>query len=129
MWMLLGCLRPDVDRIVAERIADRPEGMSARVWTDALTAGGCAADAGPSSGTSLGIADFSEPSDRRRLWIVDLETGELLVHDRVAHGSGSGGRFATKFSAEEGSHATSLGTYRTGIAFRGRKGRSLVLHG
>ena len=129
MWLwLAGCLRPDVDRILAER-ASAPEGLGEEAWSDGLSAWACAVDAGRTRSSTLGIADFSLPSEVPRLWVVDLDTGDLVVHDRVAHGSGSGERFATRFSPEPGSHATSLGVYRAGLVYEGRNGRSLQLDG
>jgi hypothetical protein len=130
MWMLLtACTAPDVDGILALRRDQPPEGLKRPVWDDALTAWACAVDAGETRSATVGIADFSRPSEARRLWIVDLETGDVLVHDRVAHGSGSGDRFATRFSDKPGSHATSLGLYRGVRPYRGKHGRSLLLDG
>jgi hypothetical protein len=129
-WLLLSaCSAPDADAIVADRSDQPPDGLAEPVWEDALTAWSCAVDGRHTRSAVLGIADFSRPSDAPRLWVVDLESGEVLVHDRVAHGSGSGGRFATEFSSEPGSHATSLGLYRGVRPYHGKHGRSLLLDG
>ncbi len=82
-----------------------------------------------SSGT-LAIADMSQPSTAQRLVLVDLETKALVLRTWVAHGSGSGGLMAERFSNRDGSHATSLGLYRVGAQIVSPKhGAALLLHG
>ncbi|MCB1845980.1 MAG: murein L,D-transpeptidase catalytic domain family protein, partial [Halieaceae bacterium] len=46
----------------------------------------------------LAIIDYTMPSRKQRLWVVDLERGELLFKEHVAHGQGSGGDIPTEFS-------------------------------
>ena len=62
----------------------------------------------------LAIADMSRPSSEKRLTVIDLEIGVVLMHTYVAHGQGSGELMAETFSNQEGSHQTSLGLYRVG---------------
>jgi len=79
---------------------------------------------------TLAIADMSQPSTAQRLVPVDLESHELLLRTWVAHGSGSGGLMAERFSNRDGSHATSLGLYRVGSQIVSPKhGAALLLHG
>src|SRR3546814_6713876 len=75
----------------------------------------------------LSIVDFTKPSREKRLWIIDLEEKRLLYHTLVAHGKGSGGAIATRFSNTTSSHQSSLGFYVTGEVYRGKQGRSLRL--
>lgn len=77
----------------------------------------------------LVLADFSRPSDEKRLFVIDMETGELLRETYVAHGRGSGDRYAVRFSNEPGSHCSSLGFYLTDTVYRGKNGYSLRLDG
>lgn len=77
----------------------------------------------------LTIADFSQSSNTKRLWVVDLREQRLLFHTFVAHGKGSGEEFAQTFSNREGSEMSSLGFYRTGHTYSGKHGLSLKLHG
>lgn len=78
----------------------------------------------------LAIADMTQPSDTKRLYVIDLENKELVLRTYVAHGQGSGERMATSFSNVEGSHATSLGLYRVGAQIVSPKhGAALLLHG
>ncbi len=79
---------------------------------------------------TLAIADMSQPSTAQRLVLVDLDTHTLLLRTWVAHGSGSGGLMAQRFSNREGSHATSLGLYRVGTQIVSPKhGAALLLQG
>ncbi len=77
----------------------------------------------------LVLADFSRPSDEKRLFVVDMKTGELLRETYVAHGRGSGDRIAVRFSNEPGSHCSSLGFYLTDTVYSGKNGYSLRLDG
>jgi len=78
----------------------------------------------------LAIADMTQPSTAKRLFIVDLETKKLVLRTWVAHGQNSGGLTAERFSNRDGSHQTSLGLYRVGAEIVSPKhGRALLLHG
>src|SRR5690606_27954899 len=77
----------------------------------------------------LSIADFSQSSKKKRLWIVDLKDSSLLLNTWVSHGRGSGGDIPTKFSNINNSHQSSLGFYVTGEVYYGKHGRSLRLDG
>ncbi|MFR9504108.1 MAG: murein L,D-transpeptidase catalytic domain family protein [Rikenellaceae bacterium] len=77
----------------------------------------------------LTLIDFSLASTQKRMYVVDMQSGELLYHCHVAHGQGSGGNYATKFSNKEGSHQSSLGFYRTLDTYTGHNGYSLRLEG
>jgi len=78
----------------------------------------------------LAIADMTRPSTEKRFVIIDLSTKRVLMHTWVAHGTGSGGLLATRFSNTEGTRATSLGLYRVGFEFRSpKRGPALILDG
>jgi hypothetical protein len=82
------------------------------------------------SATMLAIADMSQPSSARRLYVFDLVKKELVLRTFVAHGSGSGDLMAERFSNREGSHQTSLGMYRVGARIHSPKhGAALRLEG
>lgn len=74
------------------------------------------------------IVDFSKPSDERRLYYINLSTGQVDKH-LVAHGKGSGVRLPSKFSNINGSKMSSLGLFITGDTYFGSHGESLNLHG
>jgi hypothetical protein len=75
------------------------------------------------------IVDFSLPSDKERLWVLDLISGKLLFHCLVAHGRNSGDLMAETFSNTPGSFASSPGFYVTGETYVGKHGLSLILDG
>lgn len=82
-----------------------------------------------SNSTVLSIVDFNLSSKLKRLWIVDIEKGQLLLNTWVSHGRGSGGDMATRFSNTNNSHQSSIGFYVTGEVYSGKHGRSLRLDG
>jgi hypothetical protein len=77
----------------------------------------------------ISIIDFSLPSDKKRLFIIDLNKGELMYNTFVAHGKKSGQKVPTKFSNKNESHKSSLGFYITGETYLGQHGFSLRLLG
>ena len=75
------------------------------------------------------IVDFSIPSSKRRLWVIDLNQKKVIVHSLVAHGKNTGNKSADKFSNKAGSNQSSLGFYITGNSYHGKHGLSLYLDG
>lgn len=106
-----------------------PEGISAEVWTHALAAHKEATTEGKTTTLTLAIIDFSRPATRRRLWVVDVITHVVLDSEFVAHGQGSGDILPTRFSNQDGTNQSSLGTFITGATYEGVRGHSLRLHG
>ena len=96
----------------------------------ALGASRCAVVTGAvNDPSSLTIIDYSKPSVEPRLWVLDLDTRTVVYEELVAHGQGSGGNVATKFSNVPDSHQTSIGLFVTDNAYVGRNGYSLRLNG
>jgi len=77
----------------------------------------------------LSILDFSMSSDKKRLFVIDLMSGELVFNTYVAHGRNSGTNLATQFSNDMNSFKSSLGFYITGDTYNGKHGCSLRLEG
>ena len=77
----------------------------------------------------LSIIDYSKPSTEKRFFVIDVENRKLLYNTLVAHGKKSGYVNATKFSNRIGSHKSSLGFFRTGNSYYGKRGYSLQLEG
>ncbi|TAE28884.1 MAG: hypothetical protein EAZ91_13745 [Cytophagales bacterium] len=77
----------------------------------------------------ISIADMSQPSTNKRLYVIDLEKQKLLFNTYVAHGRNSGDRVPRHFSNEVSSNRSSLGFYKTMGAYRGKHGLSLKLKG
>lgn len=110
--------------------ADRAQGLSPQVLAMALDAVSCARSRGVSGRDDLlTIIDYTLPSTEPRLWVLDLARGEVLFHELVAHGQGSGDNYATRFSNVKDSRQTSLGLFRTGGTYVGGNGYSMKLQG
>ena len=77
----------------------------------------------------LSIVDMSQPSNKKRLYIVDLVGRKLLFNTYVAHGRNSGMLLAEKFSNINSSFQSSLGFYQTLGTYQGKHGLSLQLKG
>lgn len=77
----------------------------------------------------ISIADFSESSSKKRLFIIDLKNYKILFNTYVAHGQNSGKEFADNFSNAPESLQSSPGFYVTKETYNGSKGLSLRLEG
>ena len=83
----------------------------------------------PSESHLLTVVDFSLSSNKKRMWVIDLEQQKILFHSLVAHGKNTGEEFATNFSNRESSLQSSLGFYVTDFTYNGDNGYSLKLLG
>ena len=105
-------------------------GIDPALFALALDAAAHAVTRGDASAPrTLTVIDFSKPSTEKRLWVFDLQSRDLLFHEHVAHGRGSGANMATSFSNVPESNQSSLGLYRTAEAYMGKHGLSLRLDG
>ncbi|MBL0145897.1 MAG: murein L,D-transpeptidase catalytic domain family protein [Chitinophagaceae bacterium] len=77
----------------------------------------------------LTVIDFSKSSTQKRLFVLNISTGKVLLSSLVAHGRNSGLEYATAFSNECESNKSSLGFYTTGGTYIGEHGYSLKLNG
>lgn len=77
----------------------------------------------------LTIADFTQPSSKKRLFVIDLKQEKLLFNTYVAHGENSGKGMATLFSNKNESLQSSPGFYVTAGTFIGKHGYSMKLIG
>ena len=77
----------------------------------------------------LAIADFSQSSRNKRLYVIDFSTNRVVLNTYVAHGRNSGQEFASKFSNLNSSYQSSLGFYRALNTYQGKHGLSLRLQG
>ena len=75
------------------------------------------------------IADFSQSSNKKRLYVLDVENYKVLFNTLVAHGRNSGREWATQFSNKLSSFQSSPGFYVTGNTYKGEHGYSLRLEG
>ena len=77
----------------------------------------------------ISIADFSLPSSKKRLFVIDLDNNKVLFTTYVAHGSNSGAEYANHFSNTPESNQSSPGFYETLSTYNGKNGYSLHLEG
>lgn len=77
----------------------------------------------------LTVVDFTKPSNEKRLWVLDLNSREVLHNTYVAHGRNSGEVRAQAFSNEHKSFMSSVGFYVTDDIYHGKHGKSLRLDG
>lgn len=77
----------------------------------------------------ISIIDFTLPSDKKRLFVLNIETNELVFNTYVAHGKNSGNKIASAFSNKTNSYKSSLGFYVTESVYSGKHGYSLRLNG
>ncbi len=75
------------------------------------------------------VVNFGQPSTEKRLYVIELATGEVWK-TYTAHGRGSGrGKWAYKFSNTEGSFQSSLGLYMIGGTYNGHYKKTLRMYG
>ncbi len=74
------------------------------------------------------IIDYTKPSCTKRMFVIDLKTGEVERHF-VAHGKNSGRVYATSFSNQSESFKSCRGFFLTGERYTGKRGTTLALHG
>ena len=77
----------------------------------------------------LTICDFSQSSNNKRLYLVDMINNKVILNTYVAHGRNSGAEYATRFSNRSKSLQSSLGFYITRDTYYGEHGLSLRLTG
>ena len=77
----------------------------------------------------LTIIDYSQPSSQKRLYVLDMTSGEIVFNTLVAHGRNSGLEYASDFSNINSSLKTSLGFYITMGTYMGGNGYSMKLMG
>jgi len=77
----------------------------------------------------MAIIDYSQSSDQKRLYILDMKNYKVLFNTLVAHGKNSGKEWARLFSNKPSSYKSSPGFYITGETYMGNNGYSLKLEG
>ncbi|MDR5589585.1 murein L,D-transpeptidase catalytic domain family protein [Christiangramia sp. SM2212] len=86
-------------------------------------------EAGKVSNPLLTVIDFNLSSKMKRMWILNMDTKEVVFNTYVAHGKNTGVEFAKNFSNKVNSHQSSLGFYVTGETYYGKNGLSLFIDG
>lgn len=108
----------------------RAIGLAGQLDTAAFYAGYRSLEQHGVHGGVIAIADMTQPSTAKRLFVIDLNAKTLLLRTYVAHGQNTGDLTATHFSNRLDSHQSSLGLFRVGEAITSAKhGRALLLEG
>lgn len=86
-------------------------------------------DIAPRKNHLFTIIDYSKPSTKERLFVIDLKKRKILYHTLVSHGRNTGMNMATSFSNRNNSKKSSLGFFLTAETYYGKHGYSLRLDG
>lgn len=82
-----------------------------------------------SNANILTIIDFTLPSSKKRLFVIDVKSFKLLFNSYVAHGQNSGKAMCDNFSNTNESLQSSIGFYITSGTYTGKNGFSMYLNG
>jgi hypothetical protein len=105
-------------------------GLSRKAFDYAIKGMGKLSEKGKiANGSVISIADFSQPSTNKRLYVIDLKNYRVLFNTWVAHGRNSGKVMASSLSNLPSSFKSSPGFYVTGNTYNGAHGYSLRLEG
>ncbi len=77
----------------------------------------------------LTIADFSQSSKNKRLYVIDLANRKIAFNTFVSHGKNSGSEMATSFSNLKDSYKSTVGFMLTDDTYKGSCGYSLRFNG
>ena len=77
----------------------------------------------------LTVCDYSQSSNNKRLYVIDLKETRMLFNTFVSHGRNSGGEFANTFSNLIESNKSSLGFMLTAETYNGKAGYSMRFDG
>lgn len=105
------------------------KGLDRNTFEIALAGYNKLVETGKIKNNKLSIVDFSQPSTKNRLYVIDVENKKLLFNTLVAHGKNSGALNANKFSNTNESLQSSLGFYVTAEKYQGKHGLSMRLDG
>lgn len=67
------------------------------------------------------VIDFTMPSNRERMWVINLKELTIIRRTLVSHGMNTGGLFAQHFSNTPNTHKSSLGFYIVADSFSDKK--------
>lgn len=125
----LSSFAASLDDKLLSQLSDAAPKLDSTVLKTAFNASRCAVSNGVEMPQRLAVIDFSLPSSEERMWIFDLEKGQLVLRDLVAHGKNSGNFESTEFSNVEGSYQSSIGLFQARESYYGKHGYALRLDG
>ncbi len=75
------------------------------------------------------LIDYDLPLFVERLWLMDRQSCEYIIHSKVSHAYNSGLIYATKFTNKPNTNTSCIGAFRTGGSYHGSFGYAMKLHG
>lgn len=117
------------DLSLYEKVLPIAENINPKVLELAINAYSKARKKGLDNKGILTIVDYSLPSSKKRMWVLNLNTLKLIHYSFVTHGSKSGLLYARHFSNIPGSLQSSLGLFLTKQSYYGQVGHALRLQG
>ncbi len=69
------------------------------------------------------IIDYNKSFLKRRLWVIEKATKEVVINCHVSHAKNSGGLWATEFSNMEGSEKSCAGVFKTLNSYKSSFGK------
>lgn len=120
--MLSGCASTVV---TSEQLKSNPE-INYDLYMEALNE---IDSAGLKDIDTLALIDYSKPSEKERLKVIDIQNHVVLTSSLVSHAKESGFRIPYSFSNVNGSNKSSLGLFVTGETYIGKNGYSLRISG
>jgi len=127
-------MAPSIDSDIAPGLdladdAFEDEGLREVVFARAKKAFEAAWLAGKTRKTVYTVIDYELSSDKKRLFVIDMNTGKLLYNEYVSHGKNSGGKTVTRMSNVKESKTSNVGLMKTAETYYGKHGLSLKLDG
>jgi len=118
----------DVNKLISVASS---EGLKPKALKAALNAYSWALHHGKlgSNKNTLTVVDFTLPSYRKRMWVLNLHQNKVLMKLHTTQGAGSGLLYASRFSNKNNTQATSIGLYVTSNEYYGGHGKSMRLDG
>jgi hypothetical protein len=105
-------------------------GLSKQAFNAAIKGYTYLVDAGKITNDKIiSIIDFSLPSFKKRLFVLDVKNYKVIFNTYVAHGMNSGKEYAYQFSNTPETNKSSPGFYATADTYLGKNGYSLHLQG
>ena len=75
------------------------------------------------------IIDYRKDVFSRRLWLYDKKNNNVILNTHVTHAFRSGLLYCSESSNVVGSNISSIGSFKTGIPYTGKYGKSMRIHG
>lgn len=69
------------------------------------------------------LIDYNKAVFKKRLWVIDLQSNEIVIHSHVSHAGKSGLIWPSVFSNKPQSNLSSIGTFKTGNAYESTHGK------